>query len=263
VSAADGWDPARYEQFAAERRQPFVDLLGLCLPVPGGEAADLGCGTGDLTVELHRVLGPAHTVGVDNSPAMLATARERHAATAGITFEEGDLAEFDGRGLALVFANASLHWVDDHAALLGRLRGSLRHRGQLAFQVPANFTHPSHTVATEVAAEPRFAPFLADEPALHRGRQVLSLDAYADSLHALGSTEQRVRREVYGHALDSTASVVEWVQGTLLTPIRRRLDDDDYEAFVASYEARLLEVLGDESPYFYPFHRILCWAVFD
>ncbi|HLN17605.1 MAG TPA: methyltransferase domain-containing protein [Acidimicrobiales bacterium] len=263
MTTTDGWDPARYEQFAAERRRPFVDLLELCRPVPGGEVADLGCGTGDLTVELHKALRAAHTVGVDNSPAMLATARERHAGAGGVTFEEGDLAEFAGLGLSLVFANASLHWVDDHAALLGRLRGSLGAGGQLAFQVPANFTHPSHTVATEVAAESRFAPTLADEPALHRGRQVLSLDGYAECLYALGSTEQRVRREVYGHVLDSTASVVEWVQGTLLTPIRRRLDDGAYEAFVTTYRERLLEVLGDESPYFYPFHRILCWAVFD
>ena len=33
-----------------------------------------------------------------------------------------------------------------------------------------------------------------------------------------------------------------------------------YEAFLDRYRARLLEVLGDRSPYFYAFKRILFWG---
>jgi trans-aconitate 2-methyltransferase len=64
--AAD-WDPAQYDKFAAERRQPFDELLGLLRPVPGGRVADLGCGPGTLTVDLGRALGAQEVVGVDNS----------------------------------------------------------------------------------------------------------------------------------------------------------------------------------------------------
>ena len=79
-------------------------------------------------------------------------------------------------------------------------------------------------------------------------------------LHRLGYTEQVVRLQVYGHLLGSTDDVVEWVKGTLLTPYRERLDPETYEAYVERYRTRLLEVLGDQRPYFYPFKRILCWA---
>ena len=34
----------------------------------------------------------------------------------------------------------------------------------------------------------------------------------------------------------------------------------DDPAFVEAYRARLLSVLGDRSPYFYPFKRILLWG---
>jgi trans-aconitate 2-methyltransferase len=70
----DPWDPASYERFAAERNAPFFDLLALVRPIPGGRAADLGCGTGALTAELRRRVQGAETLGVDSSAAMLARA---------------------------------------------------------------------------------------------------------------------------------------------------------------------------------------------
>jgi len=35
---------------------------------------------------------------------------------------------------------------------------------------------------------------------------------------------------------------------------------DRYEEFLAEYTARLVHALGDTSPYFYTFKRILLWA---
>jgi trans-aconitate methyltransferase len=53
---------------------------------------------------------------------------------------------------------------------------------------------------------------------------------------------------------------VEWVQGTSLTRFRTLLQGRDFERFVAEYRRRLLEVIGDRSPYFYAFKRILLWG---
>lgn len=69
------WDPDQYARFCDERRQPLLDLLAMVQPVPGGRAVDLGCGTGDLTWELHETKQLAETVGIDNSEAMLTRAR--------------------------------------------------------------------------------------------------------------------------------------------------------------------------------------------
>jgi trans-aconitate 2-methyltransferase len=257
----DAWDPEQYGCFAAERRQPFDDLQLLCLPVVGGRIVDLGCGTGELTAELHRNLRAADTLGIDRSEAMLAEAARWSKEVPGLHFELADISTWLGSDIDLVFANASLHWSADHPGLLARLRSSLAPGGQLAFQVPAAFAHPSHTVAVAVAAEPQFAAALGEEVG-RSGRSVLTPSRYAEVLHALGAVQQRVALQVYGHELPSTEAVVEWVRGSLLTPVRSRLDDAGFEAYVHRYRTRLLEELGDRRPYFYAFSRILCWARF-
>jgi trans-aconitate 2-methyltransferase len=262
VTPIDGWSPEQYDRFRAERQQPFNDLLTLCQPVPGGRIVDLGCGTGDLTRILHQDLLAASTVGVDSSEAMLARATADQDGVPGLNFEPGDIATWLGEGLDLVFANASLQWIDDHLNLLARMRTSLRPGGQLAFQVPANFRHPSHQIARQVANESPFIDALDGDVPEDRGLYVLPPEVYADLLYELGAEEQVVRMEVYGHELASTDEVVQWVMGTLLTPYRTRLTPDMFDQFVERYRERLLEELGEREPYFYGFRRILCWARF-
>ena len=262
VTPIDGWNPDQYHRFRSERRQPFDDLLALCEPVPGGRIVDLGCGTGDLTAELHAHLQAGETVGVDSSQAMLAHAAVDHADVVGLSFTTGDISTWLGEGLDLVFANASLQWVDDHLNLLARMRTALVEGGQMAFQVPANFRHPSHLLAHEVALEPPFLDALDGEVPDDRGRFVLSPELYADLLYELGARDQIVRMEVYGHELSSTDDVVEWVMGSLLTAYRSRLSPEMFTDFVDRYRERLLEELGQREPYFYGFRRILCWARF-
>lgn len=257
MSATDAWDPARYERFRDERAQPFHDLLALLEPVPGGRAIDLGCGTGELTRELHRHLRTAETLGVDSSPAMLA--RSAAFAGEGLRFAEGDIATEPPPGdrYDIVISNAALQWIDGHEALLARLADALEPGGQLAVQVPANHDHPSHTVAAAVAQEPPFSSALAGHV---RHFPVLDAEEYATLLHRLGFAEQRVRLEVYLHVLPAPEDVVEWVHGTLLTDYLGRLPEELREPFLDRYRERLLAEIGDERPYPFAFKRILMWG---
>lgn len=252
----DTWSPAQYERFRDERTQPFHDLVALVRRAPGMRVVDLGCGTGELTRRLHETLGARETLGIDSSPAMLEKARAQ--AGAGLRVEQGDIADFRADGaFDLVFSNAALHWVAGHEELFPRLAGALTPDGQLAVQVPANFDHPSHTVAAAVANEEPFRNELGGVP--HRNA-VLAPEAYATLLHRLGFRAQHVRLQVYAHVLDEPARVVEWVRGTLLTAYERRLPAELFEIFVRLYRARLLAELGDARPYLFTFKRILLWG---
>lgn len=252
----DAWNPAQYERFAAERRQPFDDLLALVEPAPDLRVVDLGCGTGELTAALHATLGARATLGLERSASMLARS-EAHSRP-GLRFAPGDIADFAPVGeWDLVFSNAALQWLPDHPALLARLRSALAPGGQLAVQVPANFDHPTHVIAAEVAAEEPFASAM-DEPA--RTAAVLAPEAYAELLDDLGFARQSVRLQVYGHHLASRDEVLEWVRGTLLTAYESALSPELFAQFVARYRARLVPALRDTRPYFYPFKRILLWA---
>ena len=254
TSNDDRWDPDRYERFRADRERPVTDLLALVEPRPGGRAADLGCGTGRYTALLADHVGAAETVGIDSSSRMLAGSEAF--VRPGVRFLEGDLRDLDAVGGAwdVLFANASLQWLPDHEDLLDGLVRRLAPGGQLAFQVPANFGHPSHTVADEVGRRFGLEP-------LDRAIGALTPARYAEVLWASGLRELDVSLRIYGVEMDRTDEVIDWVSGTLLTRFEARLDADDYERFRATYRHQLLDALGDpdgDRPYFYAFPRILC-----
>src|SRR5919107_5986581 len=250
------WNPEQYGRFRDERARPFFDLLDLVQPRPGMRVVDLGCGTGELTREMHRRLAARETIGIDNSPAMLA--RSTAFAGDGLRFEQGDIGAFTSEGgYDLVFSNAALHWIPDHESLLLRLVATLTESGQLAVQVPANDDHASHVTAVEVAREAPFGEALGGHV---RQSPVLAPEVYAMLLHRLGFTEQHVRLQVYAHELESREAVVEWVRGSVLTDYERRLPAELWPRFLERYRERLLPQLEDARPFFYPFKRVLFWG---
>ena len=164
MSNAD-WDPVQYERFKEQRAQPFWDLVDL-VRIDGegfGRGVDLGCGTGELTALVAERLRCAEMVGVDNSPGMLEAAEQF--AGAGVRFERGDIAAWTADPeYHVVFANAALHWVPDHPAVLRRWTAALRPGGQLAVQVPANADHASHLASADVAMTEPFSSAMGGMP---------------------------------------------------------------------------------------------------
>jgi trans-aconitate 2-methyltransferase len=242
------WDVDQYERFKNERAQPFRDLAALIEPRPNMRIIDLGCGTGELTRELHEQLSASETLGIDSSESML----QKAAPSGTLHFQLGDIASFTtDHPFDLVFSNAALHWIPDHERLFVQLMALLAPQGQLAIQMPANHDHPSHRLAAEVATSFGIAP---------RTVNILAPESYAALLHRLGFARQHVRLQVYGHVLPSTADVVEWTKGSTLTPYREALSADRYADFLTEYTSRLVATLGDQRPYFSTFKRVLFWG---
>ncbi len=245
------WNPQQYGLFSSQRRQPFDDLVALVRPVPGARVVDLGCGPGDLTAFLHAHLGAAETLGLDSSATMLAEA-VRHVAP-GLRFQAADIAAFaPAVPYDVVFSNAALQWLPEPEAIFQRLLSAVAPGGQIAVQVPSNQTSASHWVAREVGAA--FVPQPAHIP------DVLPTQRYAELLARAGFLDVHVRQQVYVHWLKEPEAVVEWVRGTLLTAWESVLSPDDFGRFLTAYRARLLQVIPDERPFFFPFKRTLMWA---
>jgi trans-aconitate 2-methyltransferase len=258
----DTWDPDRYHRFQEARARPFHDLLALVEPRPGGRLLDLGCGSGELTVEALAATGCAEAVGVDASTAMLERARTLE--HAGARFTPGDLAHPQVEGdWDVIVANASLQWVPDHDAVLADWRRRLRPGGQLAVQVPANPDHPSHLAITEVLHSEPFSSWLDAAPPPDPLLSVRSPEHYAELLWRLGASAQVVRLEVYGMQMRDTDEVADWTGGTALNRVRAVLDPERFDEFDRRYRQLLRDELGDPQPYFYAFKRILMWARFD
>lgn len=258
VQTSSGWDPQQYRRFAAERAQPFHDLLDKLGDAPVGRAVDLGCGPGELTALAAQRFSIGHITGIDNAASMLASAAAH--VSSSVSFEAGDIATWtSGADHDLVLAAASLQWVPNHREVLARWVAALGPGGRLAVQVPANAHAPTHRVARRVAdREPHRSAFGPAGPAPDPvAANVLAPDEYARILYELGCVDIDVDLHVYPHVLPSTRDAVEWVKGTTLTRIRSALSTEDYAAFLDDYERELLDEMGDVEPCFFPFNRIL------
>tara|TARA_R100000900_G_scaffold62550_1_gene50112 strand:- start:91699 stop:92502 length:804 start_codon:yes stop_codon:yes gene_type:complete len=233
------WDPQRYCQFRSERAQPFHDLLHRIPPLRVQQAADLGCGTGDLTRLLLDCWPEARIVGVDSSADMLRVANQLQGAGAANTdrlrFERADIASWRApEPLDCLVANASLHWVPEHARLLRHLVGQLAPGGVLAVQMPRNRDQPIYRAATSLLAESPWCQRIAAEALTVT---VESPAFYAHTLAGLG-LQPAVWETIYQHALPSAAAIVEWLAGTTLRPVLACLDANEQAAFLAALTTR-------------------------
>lgn len=253
----DSWNPDQYEKFKAQRSQPFFDLMNFLRPNEGARVVDLGCGTGELTEELHRFVKASETVGIDSSDEMLKKAQTYSGH--GLEFQKGDIQHFNQPGgFDIIFSNAALQWCSDHPALFAQLYSSIRPGGQLAVQMPMNHDYATHVIAKQMSLEQPWASLMS-EP-YSKTQSMLTVEQYASLVFKLGFKEQNVSLKVYGHVLDTREGVIEWVKGTLLTYFESRLSPTDFQAFTTEFRKRLFAELPDDKPFFYPFKRILLWA---
>jgi trans-aconitate 2-methyltransferase len=252
------WDPKQYEKFEKERTQPFYDLLQLVHPLESHpRIVDLGCGNGTLTQLVHEKFHAAYTLGVDASKEMLEKAKLLQHDN--IIFKEQDIQSFTSEEpFHLIISNAALQWVPNHEVLFKNLTELLAPSGQLAIQIPANQSSPAHVIAAELAAEAPFKKaFKKQEIPMNH---VLTMEQYAQLLDKLGYENQAVRLQLYAHFLESTASVIEWVKGSLLTYYKSHLGPNLYPEFLKEYQKRLVERLGWSEPFFFPMKRLFLWG---
>ncbi len=234
-----GWDPAQYQRFVVERDRAAQDLMARLPTGPSPqEIWDLGCGTGLHAIQLQRRFPDAMVHGLDSSPDML---RQGRTAGPGIDWRLGDLAEWNPEAPAdLIFANASLQWVPDHAALLPRLIRTLAPGGIIAVQMPMAHETQHHTLMREVAAQGPWSDRLAPVPTL---APLLSAEGYYRLLADAGCEDIDIWATRYLHVLGGPHAVLEWMKGTALRPYLSALADDAAmgAAFLSALAARLAE----------------------
>ena len=253
------WDPGQYLRYADLRGRPFVELTGRIAAESPSYVVDLGCGTGELTALLAERWPDATVVGVDSSPDMVDAAQE-HALPGRLSFECADLREWSpDRKVDVVTANAVLQWVPGHVDLLGDIAAWLTAEGWLAFQVPDNFTEPSHTLLRELRLSPRWRDRLGD--GADRTAGVERPETYLRALRELG-LEPDVWQTTYLQVLPGDDAVLEWVKGTALRPVLTLLEDEtERQEFLDEYAAALRDAYPRETfGTVFPFRRTFAVA---
>lgn len=248
------WDPKVYLAFGDERTRPAGELLARIFAPAPGRVADLGCGPGNSTALLAARWPDAVVAGIDNSPEMLAEA-ERAGVHA--TWLLADVATWTPHvAQDVIYSNATLQWVSDHARLLPRLVSLLAPGGTFAFQVPCNFGEPSHRLIAEVAAE---GPWRAKLEGVRDWGHVLKPEAYVDILEPF-ARRLDIWETCYVQRLGGEDAVYRWMSGTGLRPFANALEGDERERFLAAYRARLAQAYPRRASgtTLFPFQRLFC-----
>ena len=117
------------------------DIARLDLP-PRPRILEIGCGTGLLTRELARRLGPADWMLTDISPAMLEIARLGPAPQGSVRYAalDGEHPDALPGGYDLICSSLAVQWFGDLNAGLGRLAALLAPGGHLAIATLAEDT---------------------------------------------------------------------------------------------------------------------------
>jgi trans-aconitate 2-methyltransferase len=255
------WNPAQYLKFGDERLRPGFELLARVGELPLGALYDLGCGTGDHARAIAARWPDRKVVALDHSAEMLRKAQAKPASP-NLSWLEADIAGWSATApAALIYSNATLHWLPNHARLFPHLLNQLAPGGVLAVQMPANFREPSHTFIRALALEPRYRAKLGpltESGGSLRDDLVAAPEFYYEILAPLASGGIDLWQTIYTTALSGERPVLEWIKGSILRPTLDRLDPAERPAFEDELAARLGEAYpmrGDGITLF-PFRRI-------
>lgn len=214
------WDGRDYERHSPHQREWGSGLVDE-LTLRGDERIlDLGCGDGSLTRKLADRVPRGSVLGIDAAPEMLEAAREkcvprmavRRLDINDLTFE----AEFD-----VVFSNASLHWVHDHAALLRNILRALRPGGILRVQFGCDGNCPNLLAC--LRRQMAIPPFPEAFTGFRWPWFFPALPAYEDLLHRSGFAQWQAWTEHKDRRFPGADAIVGWIDNPCLIPFVQAL----------------------------------------
>jgi trans-aconitate 2-methyltransferase len=127
------WDGASYDRISGTMEKLGLEVLDR-LELRGDETVlDAGCGSGRITQALIERLPGGRVIALDESPSMIAAARERLGPDPDLRV--GDLLELElEEPVDAILSTATFHWIKDHERLFARLHAALEPGGRLLAQ---------------------------------------------------------------------------------------------------------------------------------
>jgi trans-aconitate 2-methyltransferase len=257
------WDPELYNRFRRYRAEPVEHILSRLRVGDAEQVIDLGCGSGENTLELARRSPHGAALGVDGSPAMIEAARKLLEAEAAdlrrqVSFELLDVPEFRAvRAYTLIFSNATFQWIADQRALFAACFDALRPGGAIVVQMPANETE---TAKMEIGRLAREAPWNAMLGGRERAFNEEPAEFYAAMLAGLGYDRVDCYHVTFHHPMERPGDVVQWYRSTGLRQYLEAIPKDRHDEFLAQLNARLEQAYGTSGPMTFDFKRLFIWG---
>lgn len=220
---------------------------------------DLGCGPGNLAAIAPDCWPNAKLTGIDSSSTMLETARRDYPQ---FDWRQGDINDWAAgtERAEIVFSNAALQWVSDHATLFPKLFSHVERGGALSVQMPGTYLAPQHQILRDMAAAPEWNRWFPEGRA--REWHSHDLDFYYETLAPVASRLDLWATD-YFQIVPSLDSIVEFYKATGLRPYLGPIADEaDRNRFLAEYLEKLRPVFppSPSGAVYFPMRRIFIVA---
>jgi trans-aconitate 2-methyltransferase len=195
-------------------------------------------------------------VGVEGSSEMVAAGKK---AAPEVEWLHQDLGSWHpAHKYDVIYSNAALHWLPDHASLFPSLMDKVASGGILAVQMPRNFGAASHLLIAETALNGPWRPqleHLVTPPPVE-------VPGFYHSLLAGLSENIDIWETEYLQVLEGENPVKEWTKGTWLTRYLDVLQGQDKAAFEAAYGEHVAKAYPQNSAgqTLFPFRRLFMVA---
>jgi trans-aconitate methyltransferase len=252
------WDGLDYERHSSQQRAWGGDLIAE-LALRGDERIlDLGCGDGTLTARLAGLVPSGSVLGIDAAPEMLEAAQGKCGPNMRVAVCDIRRLDFVGE-FDLIFSNATLHWVPDHAAVLARIHRALRPGGILRAQFGADGNVPNFLAGVRrQMAEPPYREALA---AFRWPWFFPGLPDYEALLAASPLAEWRAWIEPKAARFPTAEAIVGWIDNPCLIPFVQALPPGLRQPFRDAVVAGMLaRTRQPDGSFQEPFRRMNVWA---
>jgi trans-aconitate 2-methyltransferase len=224
------WNPALYLKYNTERIQPSIDLISRIDFDNPKQIIDIGCGPGNSTQILVNRWPHAHIVGVDSSRTMIETAKRNYPHQEWIICDAGKdsiKGKYD-----IVFSNATIQWIPNHAELFKKFCSLLNENGLIAIQIPMFWDMPLAKAIAHITENNKWAECTRGvEKIFTIHNYVCYYDLLKDFFNTIDMWETH-----YLHIMESHFSILEMIRSTGLRPYLERLtaekDKKEFKALV-------------------------------
>jgi trans-aconitate 2-methyltransferase len=235
------WDALDYAKSSSAQQQWARELIGK-LQLKGDETLlDIGCGDGKVTAELAACLPMGSVLGVDSSAEMIALAQSQYPAAAfpNLRFQKEDARSLPFHDeFTVVFSNATLHWVLDHAPVLRGIFASLKRGGKTLLQMGGRGNAADViAVAERVIASQEWRGYFEGFSFPYG---FYGPDEYREWLRKVGLQARRIELIPKDAAHKGREGFEGWFRTTWL-PYTQRVPEERREAFIAQIVDQYVE----------------------
>ena len=250
---SNDWNPDLYLKYKNERTQPAIDLIGkIAIPFQPKSILDIGCGPGNSSQALLQRWPKAALTGIDTSPSMIEKAKASYPHNTWIVADASK--HLFNEKYDIVFSNATIQWIPNHAELFKHLFNLTNPGGVLAIQVPRFNAMPLSKAIQKVADQGRWK---------EATRACSKLFTYHDEKYYYDLLSPQYKsielwQTDYFHIMVSHSAIIEMIRSTGLRPYLECLMDSEKLEFENEVLAAIKYdyELQNDGKVLFPFKRL-------